>query len=197
MSAGHPPDTPASVILIGGPSGVGKSRLAHALARRTASTVAQVDDLQTAIETLVPSERLPEYHVPATTYLRTRSPEEIARAIEQLAVFFSPGVRGVIENRLESGTPTVLEGDFIAPEVAAEARSVGVRSLFLLGTEDEIQANFLQRDGDEQVGRAAVSAMVSRRLAERCGELGLPSTSGRPFTSLLSRAVGMLGLPSL
>ena len=184
---------PVSLILIGGPSGVGKSRLAHALARRTGSTVAQIDDLQTAIETLVPSERLPEYYVPSTTYLRTDSAELITAAIEQIAAWFAPAVRGVIANRIESDTATVFEGDFISPEVAAESGLLGVRSLFLLGSENEIRANFLQRDGDEQVGRASVSAMHSRRLADRCSELGLSAVSARPFGTLLSRASDALG----
>ena len=184
---------PVSLILIGGPSGVGKSRLAHSLARRTGSTVAQIDDLQTAIETLVPSERLPEYYVPSTTYLRTDSAELITAAIEQIAAWFAPAVRGVIANRIESDTATVFEGDFISPEVAAESGLLGVRSLFLLGSENEIRANFLQRDGDEQVGRASVSAMHSRRLADRCSELGLSAVSARPFGTLLSRASDALG----
>ena len=187
---------PVSLILIGGPSGVGKSRLAHALARRTGSTVAQIDDLQTAIETLVPSERLPEYYVPSTTYLRTDSAELITAAIEQIAAWFAPAVRGVIANRIESDTATVFEGDFISPEVAAESGLLGVRSLFLLGSENEIRANFLQRDGDEQVGRASVSAMHSRRLADRCSELGLSAVSARPFGTLLSRASDALGAVS-
>jgi 2-phosphoglycerate kinase len=184
-----------SLILIGGPSGVGKSRLAHTLGRRTGSTVAQLDDLQTAIDTLVPSERLPEYYVPSTTYLRTDSAEQINDAIEQIATWFSPAVRGVIANRVESRTATLFEGDFISPEVAAESGLLGVRSLLLLGSEDEIRANFLQRDGDEQVARARVSAMHSRRLADRCSELGLSAVSARPFDSLLARACEALRVP--
>lgn len=185
-----------TLILVGGPSGAGKSRLAHALGRRTASTVAQVDDLQTAIEVLVPSERLPEYYVPSTTYLRTDSAEEITGAIETLAAWFAPAVRGVISNRIESGTPTVFEGDFISPEVAALSRPLGVRSIFLLASEEDIRASFLARDGDEQEGRARVSAMRSERLAHRCGELGLPAVRARPFETLLARACVALDLRS-
>jgi 2-phosphoglycerate kinase len=187
---------PVHLILVGGPCGVGKSRLAHALALRTGSTVAQVDDLQTAIETLVPPDRLPEYFLPSTTYLRTSSAEEISRAAEQVASWFAPAVRGVIENRIESGTSTVLEGDFISPEVAAESRPLGVRSVFLLGSGDEIRANFLHRDGHEQAGRAAVSAMRSERLAERCRELDVPTVRATPFHSLVSRASDVLGITS-
>ncbi len=175
---------------------MGKSRLAHALALRTESTVAQIDDMQTAIETLVPPERLPEYYVPSTTYLRTESPDEINGAIEQIAAFFAPAVLGAISNRIESQTSTVLEGDFISPDVAAQATRLGVRSLFLLASLDEIRANFLQREGDEQEGRARVSAVRSLRLAERCDELGLPVVSAQPFETLLLRACEALKIPS-
>jgi 2-phosphoglycerate kinase len=185
---------PPSLLLIGGPSGVGKSRLAHALARRTASTVAQIDDMQTAIEELVPPERLPEYFVPSTTYLRTDSPEEINGAIEQIAAFFGPAVIAAISNRIESGTSTVLEGDWISPETAAQASTFGVSSLFLLASEGEIRANFLQRDGDEQHGRARVSATRSLRLADRCRELGLATVNARPFDTLVLRACEALGI---
>ncbi len=182
-----------SLILIGGASGVGKSRFAHEVALRTRSTVAQVDDLQTAIETLVPRERLPEYYVPSTTYLRSDSGQEISAAIEHLAAWFAPAVQGLIANRVESQTSTVFEGDFIAPEVAAASALLGVKSLFLLASEDEIRANFLARDGDEQVGRSVVSAMRSQRLADRCSELGLAALAARPFDTLLWRASSVLG----
>jgi 2-phosphoglycerate kinase len=183
-----------ALFLIGGPSGVGKSRFAHALARRTASTVAQVDDLQSALETLVPPERLPEYFVPSRTYLRTDSAESINDAIEELARFFAPAVLAAVSNRLESGTSTVFEGDFISPDVAAEARARGVRPLFLLATEAELASNYRERDGAEQRDRARVSAVRSRRLAERCNALGIPAMTAQPFASLAPRAYRALGV---
>jgi hypothetical protein len=67
-------------------------------------------------------------------------------------------------------------------------------SLFLLASEDDIRANFLQRDGDEQPGRAAVSATRSLRLLRRCSELGVPTVSARPFDTLLTRACEAMGL---
>jgi 2-phosphoglycerate kinase len=156
--------------------------------------VAQVDDMQTVIETLVPPERLPEYFVPSTTYLRTDSPDEINDAIEQIAAFFAPAVLGVLSNRIESGISTVVEGDFISPEVAAQASALGAASLFLLSSEEEIRANFLQRDGDEQPDRARVSATHSLRLADRCSELGLAAVDARPFDTLFVRACAALGI---
>lgn len=186
---------PLTLILVGGPSGVGKSRLAHTLARRTSSTVSQLDDLQTALESLVPPERLPEYYVPSRTYLRTDSPGEINAAIEQIAAFFAPAVLAAIANRIESGTSTVFEGDFISPDVAAQARTDGVRSLFLLGSLEHIRSNYRQRDGEEQTGRARVSAVRSERLAERCDELGIPALCARPFATLPARACRALGIP--
>jgi 2-phosphoglycerate kinase len=150
--------------------------------------------MQTAIEELVPPERLPEYFVPSTTYLRTDSPAEINGAIEKIAAFFAPAVFAAIANRIESGTSTVFEGDWISPETAAQARTLCVSSLFLLASEDEIRANFVQRDGDEQHGRARVSATRSLRLADRCRELGLATVNARPFDTLLLRACEALGI---
>jgi hypothetical protein len=78
--------------------------------------------------------------------------------------------------------------------VAAQARSSGVRSLFLLASDEEVRGNLLARDGDEQAGRARVSGLRSRRLAERCAELGIPAISARPFETLLHRAGAALGI---
>jgi hypothetical protein len=142
----------------------------------------------------VPPERLPEYFTPATTYLRTDVPEEIATAVERLADFFAPAVLAAVSNRIESGTATVFEGDFISPLAAVQAQAAGVRSVFLLGREDEIRANYLDRDGHEQPERARVSALCSDRLAERCRELGVPAISARPFETLVPRACAALGL---
>jgi hypothetical protein len=157
--------------------------------------VAQIDDLQSALETLVPPERLPEYFVPSRTYLRTDSPERINDAIEQLARFFAPAVLAAISNRVEGGTATVFEGDFISPDVAVEARERGVRSVFLLASEAELASNYLQRDGEKQQKRATVSAVRSRRLAEHCSQLGLCTVTAQPFATLASRAYKALGIP--
>jgi len=88
----------------------------------------------------------------------------------------------------------VLEGDFVSPEVAAQAQAMGVRSLFLHSDDAEIRENFLDRDGDEQAGRAHVSAEWSRRAAEQCVALGVPVVPARPFDSLLVRALSALRL---
>jgi hypothetical protein len=100
---GSPAAHPPSLILIGGPSGVGKSRLAHALARRTSSTVAQIDDMQTTIEELVPPERLTEYFIPSTTYLRTDSAADINAAIEQVCAFFAPPLSPLSQTVFRAG----------------------------------------------------------------------------------------------
>ena len=42
-----------------------------------------------------------------------------------------------------------------------EARSLGVRSVFLLGSEADLRANFVRRDGDEQAGHADSAALKS------------------------------------
>jgi hypothetical protein len=88
----------------------------------------------------------------------------------------------------------VLEGDWISPETAAQASALGVSPLFLLASENEVRANFLQRDGDEQHGRASISAMRSRRLADKCRRLGLVTVNARPFDTLLLRACVALGI---
>lgn len=134
-----------SLVLIGGPSGVGKSRLAQAVALETASAVAQIDDLQVAIETLVPPDRLPDYHHLATTYLRIDDPTRSA---------------GQRRRSRHGSTPRCVSCWARRTKAPREEGS------------SQVPGQLLRRDGDEQAGRATVSATRSRRLAERCHELG-------------------------
>jgi hypothetical protein len=67
--------------------------------------------------------------------------------------------------------------------------------LFLLASEEDLRANFLLRDGEEQQGRARVAAVHSERLADRCNALGLPVVGSRPFETLLLRASVALEVP--
>lgn len=181
-----------TLVLIGGPSGVGKSRLAHQVALITQSSVAQIDDMQGALETLVPEDRLPEFYDHRNAYRRTKRPEVIAEAIWNISTFFGPAIERAIDNRIESGTSTVFEGDFIAPELAAKVRSKGVKSIFLIDDESSFRANFLEREGDEQPFRASISSLHSERIRTSCTELGLPLVEARPFETLAVRACSLL-----
>ncbi|MGV3616080.1 MAG: hypothetical protein ACO1SV_12160 [Fimbriimonas sp.] len=59
----------------------------------------------------------------------------------------------------------------------------------MVASEEEIRANFLVRDGDEQAGRARVAFLHGQRQAARCAEAGIPAIEAKPYEMLLARSL--------
>jgi 2-phosphoglycerate kinase len=193
------------VLLLGGASGVGKSSVSHRLARHFGVGLVEVDDFQAVLERMTTPAEQPELH-----FFRTRRDEwqrlddegRLAHALRYGAVM-AEALEVVIANHLEGGTPIVLEGDFVLPELAVREAYGGeradgrVRALFLY-EEDEAQIarNYLAREGREQAGRARASWRYSEWLRGEAGRLGLPAVAARPWESVLARCIEVVkGLP--
>ncbi|MEU9849412.1 AAA family ATPase [Streptomyces sp. NPDC047985] len=185
------------ILLIGGASGIGKSRLAARLAVEHAAFVVEFDDVVSAVEAMTTAEHHPAVHhfddIPDTSRLPADEVLDLqiatARALE-------PAVLGVVDNRLTVDAPAVIEGDYLTPAAAATAvhRSAGsgrrVRAVFLHEDDpDRITANYASREpgSGEQRHRAQVSADYSRWLADQAGRHGLPVVECRPWDSLVAR----------
>ena len=102
----------------------------------------------------------------------------------------------VIANHLESGAPTMLEGDFILPSLAVRPTygdvAVGgqVRAVFLYEADEaQLRRNYLLRDGREQAGRARASWHYSEWLRQEAARLRLPAVAARPWDTVLARVV--------
>ncbi|MFF9350788.1 hypothetical protein [Streptomyces sp. NPDC014734] len=185
------------IVLIGGASGIGKSRLAAQLAAARNAFVVEFDDVVGAVEAMTTAEHHPAVHhfddIPDTTRLATGQVLDLqiatARALE-------PAVLGVVRNRLTVDVPAVVEGDYLTPAVAATAVHEGagsgrrVRAVFLHeGDPDRITANYASREpgSGEQRHRAQVSAAYSRWLADEAARHGLPVVECRPWDTLVAR----------
>ncbi|MFE6492563.1 hypothetical protein [Streptomyces sp. NPDC057748] len=188
------------ILLIGGASGVGKSRVAAQLAggsRESNGFLVEFDDVVSAVEAMTTPEHHPELHhfdsVPDTARLTVDQVLELqiatARALE-------PAVLGVVRNRLTVDVPAVIEGDYLTPAAAAEAiregRAAGrrVRAVFLHEQDQEqILANYTAREpgSGEQRHRAQVSAAYSHWLARQASRHGLPVVECRPWDGLAGR----------
>ncbi|WP_067691086.1 hypothetical protein [Nocardia jejuensis] len=185
------------VLLIGGASGVGKSRAAAAVARRTGAFVVEFDDVVGALEVLTTPAQFPDlHHFDQDLDYSELSVQDVVRMLVDTAVALEPAVVGVVINRLTVPVRAVVEGDFLTPAVAArmakEAAAQGrtVRSVFLHERDaDRIMANYAERepDTDEQRHRAETSALYSRWLAEEATSLGLPVVECRPWDTLPER----------
>lgn len=194
------------ILLIGGASGVGKSRAAAQLAAQAGESegfVVEFDDVVSAVEAMTTAEHHPALHhfesIPDTARLTVEQVLDLqiatARALE-------PAVLGVVRNRLTVDVPAVIEGDYLTPAAAAEAiregRSAGrrVRAVFLHEQDpDQILANYTAREpgSGEQRHRAQVSAAYSHWLSRQASRHGVPVVACRPWTGLPGRVAGALG----
>ncbi|MFJ9695437.1 AAA family ATPase [Kitasatospora sp. NPDC101183] len=191
------PRAPWDVLLIGGASGVGKSRAAASLAGELGAFVVEFDDVVAALQAATSSATHPGLHLfdgvgelpdglPAERELEWQI--ATARALDE-------AVLGVVRNRLTVPVRAIVEGDYLTP--AAAVRAVGeapgrVRAVFLHeGDPGRIGANYADREPQEgpQHARAAVSARYSDHLAAEARALRLPVVDCRPYGTLAERLV--------
>lgn len=184
------------VLLLGGPSGTGKTSVSYRLAQYFRIGITEVDDFQIILERMTTPAEQPVLH-----YWRTHPeavnlpPEEIVKLTIAVGQVMAPALEAVISNHIESHSPIVLEGDFILPIVATLFPKSQARAVFLYEeSEKELRQNFLRREPQEgiQEKRARVSWLYGQWLkqeAERAGALALPA---RPWNDVFERIVAAL-----
>jgi 2-phosphoglycerate kinase len=182
--------TPWIVTLVCGASGAGKSRVARPLAARYGVPLAEADDVVTALQAITTPEQQPVLHFWAThPEVRDWAPERIAARHFEVASALRPAYAAVIADHVEFATPVVFEGDYLLPELAAEAGEA-VRAVVVdEQDEDQITANYLEREpaARQQRNRARVSALVSAELARLARQCGVPVVPARPWRDGLDR----------
>ena len=185
---------PWQVLLIGGPSGVGKTSVSYPLARRFGVAITEVDDMHITALRLTTPEQQPVLHYwfthPEAVEL---PPEKILKLHVDVCRVLQPAVRAVIENHLETQTPVVLDGDYILPEILARDRWRGrVRGVILYELdEDAILRNFAAREllAGQQTKRAHVSRLHGEWLREECERYGVPAVPARPWDTAVDRVI--------
>jgi 2-phosphoglycerate kinase len=189
-----------TVLLLGGASGVGKTSLAYRLAAHYGFGVIELDDIQTALEVLITPEQQPLLHLWRThwnEFSAFTDDQHVEHFLDVSRGIFQPALEAVIGDRLERGIPSLIEGDFILPELAVreefngQANDGRVRALFV-HEEDEarIADNFAMREGGNQSFVAHTSWLKVTWLRKECARLGVPDVAVRPWDTLAERAVG-------
>jgi 2-phosphoglycerate kinase len=156
------------VLLIGGASGTGKTSVAYRLAHHFAVAITAIDDFQVILERMTTPEQQPVLHFWRTHPAPgTLTAEEIMRQGLEVSRAMAPALEAVIGDHLDTKVPIVLEGDFIAPMLAARSSFDGqsnagrVRAAFLYEPDEtQIRDNFSQRE-PEEAGLQAKRARVS------------------------------------
>jgi ribosomal protein S18 acetylase RimI-like enzyme len=185
------------ILLIGGASGVGKSSVSYRAARHFGVGIVEVDDFQVVLELLTTPETQPAFH-----FWRTHpdpgslTPEAIHKQGLAYGQAMLPALEAVIANHLETDRPTVIEGDFILPVLAAlpkfgeQVNNGRVRGVFIDEPDEaQIAANFLTREPESgtQEKRARVSWLYNQWLKQEADRLGLISLPARPWDTLFQR----------
>jgi 2-phosphoglycerate kinase len=159
MVGQHAP--PWRVLLIGGASGVGKTFLAHKLARHYGVSLPLVDDVRLALQQVTTSKQQPALHSFLTTPEVWRQPEDnLLAGFVGVAEALAPALGKIMSHHLvdvDGAGPLIIEGDGIAPSLIGERSPVlphisdtqlmrDVRALFVdEPEEDVIFANMLAR----------------------------------------------------
>jgi 2-phosphoglycerate kinase len=187
------------VLLLGGPSGVGKTGVSYRLAHHFGIGITEVDDFQAILERMTTPAEQPVLHSWRThPEARNWPAEEIVKLTIAVGQVMAPALEAVIANHIESQTPVVLEGDFILPMLATSLESSiqsQVRMLFLYEeSEKQFRHNFLQREPERglQEKRARVSWLYGQWLRREAGRVGALTVPARPWSDLFERILRAL-----
>ncbi|HET8641958.1 MAG TPA: hypothetical protein VFM37_08465 [Pseudonocardiaceae bacterium] len=153
------------LLLTGGASGTGRSRVSHALARRLGVSVLETDDLVTAIKAATTPRQLPLLHCWDNHPAAHGWPApQICELTESVLDTLQPVFDTVIADHLDTGTRVVMEGDHLLRNYAAREPHAG-----------------------RQQTRAEVSALLGRWLAGQAATVGVPVVTARPWPTAARR----------
>ena len=193
-----------TVLLIGGPSGIGKSTVGVTLARQIGIPWLQVDDLRLALQFggLVAREQ----HPALFSFLDPRdwhtTPETYRDKLIAVGRMLTGALRIVVESHIATHVPIIIEGDGIlssfAATIAREYAEGTVRSVFNIEDDEEfLLANMLQRgrgidpsaETESRRTESRAKALYSRWLKGEARRYGLSTIAPMPRETLAARII--------
>lgn len=210
----HQTAPPWRVLLLGGASGVGKTVLAHKLARHYGVSLLLVDDVRLAIQQVTTPEQHPALHYFLTTPDVWRQPEDdLLAGFTGVANALAPALGVIVAHHLivEGAGPLIIEGDGVAPSLVGEQSPLlphildatlmrDVRALFVdEPDENVIFANMLARrrsfermPPEEQGANAHAAWLYGRWLREQAEKHHAPVIPARSWETLFERTLALL-----
>jgi 2-phosphoglycerate kinase len=182
-----------TVVLLGGASGAGKTRLSYRLARHLDAALVEVDDLVVAVQALTGARTHPDLHHWRQHDGNAMPVEQVVDGQIRVARALAPAVAAVIENHLETATPVVIEGDYLLPGTATDPR---VRTVIVHeDDEDQLVANYAAREPQpgQQRDRARASLAYGRWLVREAAAAGDAVVPARPWDTAFERLLAALG----
>lgn len=198
---------PWTVLLVGGGSGTGKTRLARTIGREVGAAWAEADDFRLVLQRLTEPAHQPALHAFLCDDVWGRPPEELRDQLISVGQVVSHALEIVVANHVATNAPLVLEGDGIVPAFAARRTfadlDVGdrVRAVFIVEPDERVILSTMLARGrgfdehaePQQRAQARASWLYGRWLTGDAETHGLPVVSARPWPTLVERVVGLVG----
>jgi len=194
------------VLLLGGPSGVGKTIVARQLGLRLGISWLQVDDLRLALQwsrVTFPRETAALYFFEETPGIWNLPPERLRDGLIAVGEVISPAIEVVITNHVDTKAPIIIEGDgilpslFARPEVRDRAAGGHGRAVFLVEPEEEMlftntlarRRGIAERTENELRTEARAKWLYGQWLTSEAQHYGMPVLESRPWSTLLERLI--------
>lgn len=204
------------VLLLGGSSGVGKTKVAQALARQWGLSVLLADDIRLSIQQVSsPAEQPGIHYFLAHPTIWQKPPEALCEGFITVGHALLRPLSAVIAHHLcvESAGPIIIVGDDILPELVVRRNSSTVhhtlaplsgevRAVFLVEPDEEVLIQHLQGRGHsgkdlsprEQETFVRAHWLYGQWLRHQAEGYRVPVLESRPFESVVERVALAAGV---
>ena len=199
------------VLLIGGPSGTGKSGAAAQLARQLGVSCLQVDDIRLALQysrVTLPTERETAalYFFLETPDVWQLPPVRLVEGLIAVGEALFPAIEIVIANHVDTQSPVIIEGDGILPSLLARPTvhdyvERGLVRVVFLSEPDEAAIHLgttARARGTTEATAAELAAQVraawlyGQWLAREAERRDVPLLESRPWATLPERILAAI-----
>ncbi len=195
-------------MLIGGPSGVGKSMVARQIGLRFGLPWLEVDDLRLAFQhsqVTLPQRTEDLYFFTDTPDIWQLTPERLCNALIATGEVMSPAIEVVVTNHCDNAGAAIVEGDGILPTLFARPLmqqymlNEQVKAVFLVEPDEEMLfANMVARGrgiaerAESQLRtEARAKWLYGQWLIEEAHRYNLPVLEPRPWETLVERIIAL------
>ena len=120
------------VLLIGGPSGTGKSSIAYEISRFYGVSVLEADDIYLSVKAMTDSGCLPAIHRwDGESDWQAAGIQSNVSWLIDVGREMIPALKALVERHIEDKVPIIIEGDFISPDLVALLDHSFARAVFL------------------------------------------------------------------